>query len=193
MKNDKLQQMIGFFKALGDESRLKIIGLLADQECSVEELAVLLALKEPTISHHLMKLKQLKLVRMRPEGNTHFYQLDKGVLETITKDMFHPQTIASLADGINLETWEIKVLNTYIEGDFENPESMQYLREIPSGSKKRLTIIKWVSDKFEMGVEYPENTVNEILNRYYPDFESLRKLLIDSQFMQEKNGIYSRY
>ncbi len=66
MKNEKLQNLLRFFKALADESRLKIIGILASQECSVEELAVLLELKEPTISHHLTKLKQLELVRMRP-------------------------------------------------------------------------------------------------------------------------------
>ena len=44
MKNEKLQNMLRFFKALADESRLKIIGILATQECSVEELAVLLEL-----------------------------------------------------------------------------------------------------------------------------------------------------
>ncbi len=46
MKNEKLQNLLRFFKALADESRLKIIGILANQECSVEELAVLLELKE---------------------------------------------------------------------------------------------------------------------------------------------------
>jgi hypothetical protein len=193
MKNEKLQSLLRFFKALADESRLKIIGILAAQECSVEELAVLLELKEPTISHHLMKLKQLELVRMRPEGNTHFYQLDRGVLQTMTKEVFHPEKIASFADDVNLKRWESKVLNTYIEGDFQDSESVQYIRDIPSSSKKRLTILKWVIDKFEMGVEYPEHTVDEILKRYYRDSESLRKELVDSQLMQSENGMYWRY
>jgi len=192
MKNEKLQNMLRFFKALADESRLKIIGILATQECSVEELAVLLELKEPTISHHLTKLKQLQLVRMRPEGNTHFYQLDKEVWQTMSKEVFNAEKITSFADDVNLRTWEIKVLNSYIEGDFQNSESMQYLREIPNASKKRLTILKWIIDKFEMGVNYSGDTVDEILKRYYPDFETLRKALIDSQLMQEKNGMYWR-
>ncbi len=192
MKNDRLRKMLRFFKALADESRLKIIGILASQECSVEELAVLLELKEPTISHHLTKLKQLELVRMRPEGNTHFYQLDKDVLQTMTKEVFKPEKIACFAEDVNLKTWEVKVLNTYIEGHFENSGSVQYLREIPSSSKKRLTILKWVIDKFEMGVEYSEDAVNEILNRYYRDFESLRKELIDSRLLLQKDGIYFR-
>ena len=192
MKNEKLQNMLRFFKALADESRLKIIGILATQECSVEELAVLLELKEPTISHHLTKLKQLELVRMRPEGNTHFYQLDKEIWQSMSKEVFNAEKITSFADDVNLRTWEIKVLNTYIDGDFQNSESMQYLREIPNASKKRLTILKWIIDKFEIGVNYPVDTVDEILKRYYPDFETLRKALVDSRLMKEDNGIYWR-
>lgn len=192
MKNEKLQNLLRFFKALGDESRLKIIGILATQECSVEELAVLLELKEPTISHHLTKLKQLELVRMRPEGNTHFYQLDQKVLQTVSKEVFHPEKIASLADDVNLQSWETKVMNTYIEGDSKSSESRQYLREIPNSSKKRLTVLKWVIEKFELGVEYSLSELDEILKRYYPDSETLRKALIDSRLMQEENGMYWR-
>ncbi len=191
MKNEKLQNLLRFFKALADESRLKIIGILANQECSVEELAVLLELKEPTISHHLTKLKQLELVRMRPEGNTHFYQLDKKLLQTMSKEVFYPEKISSLADDVNLQSWETKVLNTYI-GDFQNPESVQYVREIPNSSKKRLTVLKWVIDKFELGVEYPQDKLDEILKGYYPDSETLRKALIDSRLMLEDNGMYWR-
>lgn len=192
MKNEKLQNLLRFFKALGDESRLKIIGILATQECSVEELAVLLELKEPTISHHLTKLKQLELVRMRPEGNTHFYHLDEKVLHTVGKEVFHPEKIASLADDVNLKSWETKVLNTYVEGDSKSSESRQYLREIPNSSKKRLTVLKWVIEKFELGVEYSLSELDEILKRYYPDSETLRKALIDSRLMQEDNGMYWR-
>ncbi|MEM9927005.1 MAG: metalloregulator ArsR/SmtB family transcription factor [Cyanobacteria bacterium P01_D01_bin.50] len=192
MKSEQLRNWLRFFKALADESRLKIMGILATQECSVEELAVLLELKEPTISHHLMKLKQLELVRMRPEGNTHFYQLDKEILQSISSEISKPEKIASLADDIDIQVWDIKVLNTYIEGDFQNPESVQNLKEIPSSSKKRLTILKWVIDKFEMGVEYPLDRVDEILKRYYHDSDTLRQKLIDSGLMEEKNGIYWR-
>ncbi len=192
MKNEKLQNLLRFFKALADESRLKIIGILATQECSVEELAVLLELKEPTISHHLTKLKQLELVRMRPEGNTHFYQLDKDVLQTMSKEVLLPEKVAALADGVNLETWKFKVLNSYIEGDFQDCTSVKYLREIPGNSKKRLTILKWVIDKFELGAEYPQDKVDEVLKRYYPDCEALRNELVDSRLMQEENGVYWR-
>lgn len=77
MQPEQFNILLRFFKALADDSRLKIVGILANQECSVEELAVLLQLKEPTVSHHLAKLKELNLVTMRPEGNSRLYQFAK--------------------------------------------------------------------------------------------------------------------
>ena len=48
--------ILNFFKALANENRLKLVGILSQVECSVEDLAARLELKEPTVSHHLMKL-----------------------------------------------------------------------------------------------------------------------------------------
>ena len=58
-------RLLNFFKVLSNESRLKLLGILSQTECSVEDLAARLQLKEPTVSHHLNKLKELDLVMMR--------------------------------------------------------------------------------------------------------------------------------
>ncbi|MBD2774958.1 metalloregulator ArsR/SmtB family transcription factor [Iningainema tapete] len=187
MKNEQFQILLRFFKALADESRLKILGILANQECSVEELAALLQLKEPTVSHHLTKLKELNLVTMRPEGNSHLYQLDAIALQTISKEIFTPENIASLVENVNTQAWETKVLKTYLEGD---ANSVQRLKEIPTSRKKRLVILKWLASLFEVGVNYSESGVDEILQRYHPDYIILRQELISHQLMQNENGIY---
>ena len=67
----QFQQLLRFFKALANESRLKIVGILANREATVGDLADLLDLRAPTVSHHLAVLKELGLVRMRAEGNAH--------------------------------------------------------------------------------------------------------------------------
>ena len=59
MSEQDLTTLLQFFKALANESRLKLVGAIAQHERSVEELASILDLKEPTVSHHLSKLKQL--------------------------------------------------------------------------------------------------------------------------------------
>ncbi|MDZ8189796.1 MAG: metalloregulator ArsR/SmtB family transcription factor [Nostoc sp. ChiSLP02] len=193
MEKEQFQTLLRFFKALADESRLKIVGILANQECSVEELAVLLELKEPTISHHLAKLKELNLVTMRPEGNSRLYQLDSDTLQSISKQVFTPEQIASLIEDVDTEAWENKVLKNYFDGDISDEDSVQRLKEIPASRKKRLVILKWLANKFEIGVQYPERAVNDILKRYHPDYATLRRELIGYQLMERENGVYWRY
>ncbi|MDZ8106732.1 MAG: metalloregulator ArsR/SmtB family transcription factor [Nostoc sp. DedQUE12a] len=192
MQPEQLNILLRFFKVLADNSRLKIIGILANQECSVEELALQTQLKEPTICHHLTKLKELNLVTMRSDGNTHLYQLDNEALQSISKEIFTPNKITTLIEDINTEAWGSKVLKNYIEDDGCNENSVQRLKEIPASRKKRLVILKWLASQFEVGVNYPERLVNEILKSYHPDCATLRRELIGYQLMQRENGVYWR-
>lgn len=180
---EKFYTLLRFFKALADENRLKIIGILANQECSVEELAALLQLKDPTVSHHLAKLKELNLVQMRPEGNTHLYKLDSEALQSISKEIFTADNMVSLVE-VDTQVWESKVLKNFMEEGV--------LKEIPASRKKRLVILKWLASQFDLGVNYPERMVNEILKRYHPDCATLRRELIGYQLMQRENGVYWR-
>ncbi len=192
MKNEQFQILLRFFKALADESRLKIVGILASQECSVEELAALLELKEPTVSHHLSRLKELNLVSMRPDGNAHLYQLDSDTLQNISKEIFMPEKMASLVQEVNTEAWEQKILRTYIDGDSLDSDGVQRLKDIPASRKKRLVILKWLVKKFDIGADYPERSVNEIIKRYHPDCATLRRDLVGYQLMQREQGVYWR-
>lgn len=178
------QTLLSFFKVLANESRLKLVGILAQRECSVEELASLLQLKEPTVSHHLSKLKELDLVQMRPEGNTHLYHLNNEALQELNKAMFTPDQMANLVDEVKGEAWEDKVLRSFLEGE--------RLKEIPASRKKRLVILKWIARQFEAEVTYPERSVNEIIQRFHPDCATLRRELIGYQMMQRENGLYWR-
>ena len=192
MKNEQFQILLRFFKALADESRLTIVGILASQECSVEELAALLQLKEPTVSHHLSRLKELNLVSMRPDGNAHLYQLDSDTLHNISKEIFTPARMASLVEEVNIEAWEQKVLKTYIDGDALDSNVIVRLTEIPASRKKRLVILKWLVKKFDIGVNYSEGSVNDIIKPYHPDYATLRRDLVGYQLMQKEQGVYWR-
>src|SRR5205085_11902768 len=71
MEDDLLQ----FFKAMADENRLKIIGLLARDSYSGEVLAEILGIKPATVSHHLAKLAEAGLVTARVDGHATLYSL----------------------------------------------------------------------------------------------------------------------
>jgi ArsR family transcriptional regulator len=64
-----------FFKALADETRLRILKLLEVREMCVCEVMVALDLTQPTASHHLGLLETAGLVRARKEGRWVFYSI----------------------------------------------------------------------------------------------------------------------
>lgn len=64
------------FKVLGDETRTKIMYLLAFRRLCVCDLAAILQMTLPAISHHLRLLKALRLVRYEREGKMVYYSLD---------------------------------------------------------------------------------------------------------------------
>ena len=184
MESQAFQTLLQFLKVLAHESRLKMLGLLADQEYSVGELAELLDLKEPTVSHHLAKLQELDLVQMRAEGTAHRYRLKSATLQRLNRDLFTPEQVASIAENVVGEPWERKVLQTYLIGD--------RLTKIPDTRKKREVILNWLVTQFEEGVRYPEAEVNAIIKRYHPDTATLRRELVGNKLMQRENGIYWR-
>jgi predicted transcriptional regulator len=186
MSQEDFQALLQFYKTLADENRLKLLGILAQGERSVEELAALLHLRAPTVSHHLARLKELDLVGMRSDGNIHYYWLNVETLRNTQKQLLTPERAASLVDDMTEDAWEQKVLKDFFEGT--------RLKEIPASRKKRLVVLKWLAQQFEYGVLYKEAEVNEILQCYHPDAASLRRELISAKegLMQRERGLYWR-
>jgi DNA-binding transcriptional ArsR family regulator len=184
MSQEEFQSLLHFFKVLADENRLKLLGILANGERSVDELATLLKLKAPTVSHHLARLKELNLVSMRSDGNTHYYWLNTEALHQANKQLLTPEKIASLVDDVEGDAWERKVLKDFFEGT--------RLKEIPASQKKRSVILRWLANQFEPAILYKEAQINEILQRYHPDASYLRREMIAEKLMQRENGTYWR-
>src|ERR1700730_5988889 len=110
---EPLGPALRFFKALADQSRLRIIGVLAEGPRSVDELAALLNLRSPTISHHLPRLKAANLLTMRSHTHLHFYQLNTDVLRGLSRELLSVERVTSLADSVEAQGWERKVLRDF--------------------------------------------------------------------------------
>lgn len=65
------------FKALSDETRLKILALLKDGEACVCDIADTLEMAQPNISFHLGILKEAGLIRDRKNGRWMHYSLNE--------------------------------------------------------------------------------------------------------------------
>jgi len=187
MPPEEFETLLQFFKVLADENRLKLLGILATREYSVEELGALLQLKAPTISHHLARLKELGLVKMRSEGNTHFYLLDAENLRQKSKGLLSSEKMIELVpmEEMANDAWENKVLNDFFD-------RQQQLKEIPASRKKRSVVLRWLANQFTLDTHYTEAEVNEIIKRYHPDTASLRREMIGEHLLQREQGIYWR-
>ena len=63
------------FRALGDETRLRLLEELTAGECNVAELMERMGLGQSLVSHHLRSLRQAGLVRDRREGRWVYYTI----------------------------------------------------------------------------------------------------------------------
>lgn len=73
-----MKQTAQIFKALSDETRLRIVGLLLEGELCVCDLVAVLNLPQSTVSRHLAYLKNSGLVNDRREGIWMHYQISSG-------------------------------------------------------------------------------------------------------------------
>lgn len=72
-----------FLKALAHENRLMILCNLAEGEKSVSELEEILAVRQPTVSQQLARLRSEGLVSARRDGKTIYYTLASDEARTV--------------------------------------------------------------------------------------------------------------
>jgi DNA-binding transcriptional ArsR family regulator len=71
------------FRALGDETRLRILELLVDGERSVGELIDVTGLGQSLVSHHLRTLRDAGLVITRRDGRWIFYDIAETGMSSV--------------------------------------------------------------------------------------------------------------
>jgi len=182
--DDERDDLLLFFKALADRSRLTLLGLLAQREHSVQELAALVALKEPTVSHHLAMLRRLGLVSQRQDAATHWYALQPDAITDLAKRLSSREQIASLAPA-GKDDWQARVVETFVTADGK-------LKSIPASRKKRWAILAWLVRQFEEDRRYPEKELNAQLLQRHWDSATLRREFIGYRMMARDRGLYWR-
>ncbi len=92
--------MARIFKALADDTRLKIIYALSLEELCVCDVAGIIGGSVATASHHLRFLRNAGLARHRRDGKLVFYSLqDECVREIIGAALKHREHAGGDSDG----------------------------------------------------------------------------------------------
>jgi hypothetical protein len=66
------------------------------------------------------------------------------------------------------------------------------LQSIPVAAGKKLVILDWLAQDFEVGTTYSEQMVNLILGKRHADTAALRRYLVDHGFLDRAEGQYWR-
>lgn len=184
MSEQELYSLLSVLKVLADDSRLRMIGLLATAPRSGVELAELLELRAATVSHHLARLREVGLVSVRREGATRSYSLDTDALSELRERLLAPERMAEIVSAAQPESPRSSVLSAFLEGEV--------LRRIPASRKKRDVVLQWLAERFPLDTHLSEPAVNEQLQRHHWDCATLRRELVGGGWMTREAGVYRR-
>ena len=190
MNKGQRHDLLRLLKALGQEQRLKMVGFMGKRERAVNEIAEFLELSEPTVSHHIGRLREVGLLRLRMDGNQRFYRLDKARM-----DVF--KSYAAAIDSPPRKEPAAEIDNEWIEelGWDEEAKKVLYtytsngrLQQIPKKQKKLLVILRWLATLFQSDERYSEQEVSNTLADVHDDYASLRRYLVEYGFMHRERG-----
>jgi len=176
-----LDVLLPFFKALADANRLKIIGLLARQPLSGEQIAEMVELSPSTVSHHLAQLTRAGLVSARAESYYNVYRLETDRLEEVARWMLRRESLAQMAETTDAGAYDRKVVAHYLDGRGRIPV-------LPGQRKKFEAVLRYVLKDFQPGERYTERQVNEMLARYNEDTALLRRELVSHGWLKRAGG-----
>ena len=167
-------------RALADPERLAIAGALAQRSRTAAALATDLELQLARVRKHLNRLTTTGVARLEPDRRT--YRLDTETLRWAAEQVGPPRE-AGLALGAANDDEETVLRTFFRDGR---------LTEIPAKETKRMIVLERIALEFEPGVRYDEQQVNAIVGRFFNDYASLRRYLIDAGLLAREHGEYWR-
>jgi hypothetical protein len=170
--------LLNLCKLLLDEDRLRVIGLLALEPLSQTELMERASMKAGVLARHLYQLHEARLVIIHKVDGVDHYALNSERILELKRQLFAPPP------DEQPKSEEEEVLSRFTENG--------RLSHLPTQHAKMVIVLAWLAEQFEPGVDYPERVVNEILDKHGSDYATLRRMLIDYQFLTRSGGIYRR-
>jgi hypothetical protein len=173
-------ELLARLNALGDETRLRILELLArHDELYAQEIIGKLDLTQSSASRHLNQLRGLGFIaERRGEGASKIYQLNRPQFD-----------------------WTFRALEQLLAGDHLSTEEMaradapEELRNFldqqgrveswPAKRKVQQVLLRYLAEQFEPGRRYTEREVNALLNEWhtFDDPATLRRDMYDERLI----------
>lgn len=190
----QLDLLVSFHKAIGDPTRIRILTLLANGPLHGQALAGKLGLTPPTITHHMVKLREAGVIYERRDKNTIYFYLHEAnlkrgsdaILKLVFKGEEQPQSNAEEAreqQKMNMDAEKAAIVKNFFTADGK-------LKQIPTQRKKKLIVFEHMIQGFETGKKYTEKEINEYIKKFHEDYATIRREFIMNHYMYRENGIY---
>jgi len=166
-----------FYKGHSDKEIVEITGANSVSTIRNQRFAMREKYKQAKILVTLVELMEEKMLQLKQERKSAL-QNDEKLVD------FHPN--ATCIDERFAITQKEKddVLSRYFDGN-----GNLIIKNFPAKEKKKIIILQKLVENFQPSRNYSEQEVNEILQRYYEDFVTVRRYLIQYGFMaRDKTG-----
>ena len=178
-KKESHNEEIAIFKALADESRLKIISILLEKDSYTEYLANRLSLTPPTITYHMDKLEKAGIVQSTRIQHYIIYSINRDLMDRRIGDF-----IREVIQYDDTKSYEEKVIDNFFE--------YGRLKRLPSQIKKREIVIGYIASRFEFEKIYTEKDLITIIVELHDDYCTIKRDLIGMGFLEDLNRQYKR-
>jgi len=174
---------LSVFKALADETRIKIVRALTEKDMYVEILAERIGLTPATVSFHLKKLQAAGLVEQKREQYYMMYSLRKELLNISLSSLISEEEANASQEEIREIQYRQKVLKSFM------PYGVCEI--LPAQIKKRMIILEEIIERFDIGKTYDEKYVNETISVVHADYCTVRRTFIGLGWMTRDGGKYT--
>ncbi|MBK8232942.1 MAG: metalloregulator ArsR/SmtB family transcription factor [Candidatus Eisenbacteria bacterium] len=177
-----IEQVVTGFKALADPVRLRLLGLLAERERSGQELAGLLGVSAPTVSHHLKLLKGCGFVLETRHAPYTYFALDPKALQSLVESVSRREKVQQWGAEEEIESDIRRVLNAFFEGP--------RLKSIPAQRRKKEIVFEELLRRLPRKSEYTEQELSLWLKAIHEDFCTIRREFLIGGYMIREAGIF---
>jgi DNA-binding HxlR family transcriptional regulator len=179
--NDRVSR---FVKALANETRLRIVGLLSLGARTCSELTEGLGLRPDALTRHIHLLREAGLIVDDETSGGGRLRLETAWLRSGNALSDSVKRLPDSITSSTLSSLEATALSPFVRDG--------RISKIPVAAEKQKMLMRWLVERFETGRSYPEREVNAILKEVHPDFAALRRMLIDYRNMERDHGVYRR-
>lgn len=180
-----MNDILDFLKLAADATRLNILGLLAQQPRSGDELAAILNVKPSTVSHHVLRLQEAGLIAVTAQQYYKIYALNPGALQRYVS-LLTPEQLAQrvdCAETVDAHAYAAQILSRWVQDG--------RLEGIPRKVQHKRIVFQWLIDKFQRDQRYDEAQVWERMDEWcHPHYvtEVIRLLVNDNHLNRLRDG-----